>query len=302
MARSSSVERTVQILDFLTTHPGRGFTVSETSRRLLMSKATAHRILGSLADRALVTRNPSTQEYRLGPALVPMGNVAARNVPALAHAKREAEQLADRFDGECVLVMATGQELLVIGHAGVPSPESFALAEGQRQPLAPPMGTVLLAWMNDQAVDDWLARMGSELTDGERDRYRSGIEMVRQRGFAVVLRVPKLNELHELYGSADLYTPHGREEINAVLAALAHDEYLLVADELPSGVEIGSVAAPVFDPNRNVLFAIALMPPAGAPDDVRELSRAVTRAAQTVTAAIDGRSPGTKSKAFGGPV
>lgn len=76
---SPAVARAVQVLDFLTTHPGRGFTLSELSRRLRISKATAHGILTTLTDRALVQRNPDTNEYRLGPALVPMGSVAERS-------------------------------------------------------------------------------------------------------------------------------------------------------------------------------------------------------------------------------
>src|SRR6516165_107682 len=98
--RAVAVERAIEILDFLTTHPGRGFTLSELSRRLGISKATTHAILARLTDRALLARNPDTLEYRLGPALVPMGSVAERSFPALTQAKREAERLAVEHDGE----------------------------------------------------------------------------------------------------------------------------------------------------------------------------------------------------------
>ncbi len=297
MARSPSVERTVQILDFLTTHPGRGFTVSELSRRLRMSKATTHRILGSLADRALVMRNPDTQEYRLGLALVPMGDVAGRSVPALAYAKREAQHLAKQYDGECVLVMATGEELLVIGRAGVPGPFSITFVEGQRQPLAPPIGTIVLAWTTSNAVEAWLDRLGPELSDAERDRYRAAVETVRRRGYAIGLRVPRLRELHELYSHADLYTPEGREKIGEVFAALAHDEYLPATDRMPPDAEIGSISAPIFDPNGAMLFAIALIPRSGYHvQDITQLAHAVVGSAVRVTAAIDGRPPIGKSR------
>jgi DNA-binding IclR family transcriptional regulator len=294
MAKSPSIERAVQILDFLTTHAGRGFTLSELSRRLRISKTTAHTILNSLTDRALLVRNPDTNEYRLGPALVPMGAVAERVTPALTHARREAEQLADEFDGECVIVMATGDELLVVGRAGIPGPLSLTFREGQRQPLAPPMGTIILAWMGDRAVEAWLDRLEPDATDSERERYRAAVTAVRRRGYAVGLRVPTLYELHEIYSNADLYTPEGRREISRAFAALARDTYL-PADDLPPDAEVGSVAAPVFGPDGSMLFAIALVP--SGTHHVRQipaLSRALVRAAGRVTAAIDGQHPGRK--------
>src|SRR4029077_3188795 len=116
---SPSVDRAVQILDFLTTHPGRGFTLSELSRRLRISKATAHAILTTLTARSLLLRNPTTNEYRLGPSLVSMGAVAERSFPALTYARREAAGLAAEFDTECVVIVATGDELLIVGRAGI---------------------------------------------------------------------------------------------------------------------------------------------------------------------------------------
>jgi DNA-binding IclR family transcriptional regulator len=288
---SPSVDRAVQVLDFLTTHPGRGFTLSELSRRLGMSKATAHGILSTLTERALLQRHPDTNEYRLGPALVPMGQVAERSFPALPHARREAERLAEEYDAECVIVMAIGEETLIIGRAGVPGPHSLTAPEGQRQPLAPPLGSIVLAWTDDHAVEAWLDRLGPELTDADRARHRAAVEAIRRRGYAVSIRVPRLEELlAHLRDSPDLHSPAGRREISRALAAVAHDEYL-PADEPPPDAELSAVTAPVFGSDGALLFAIALMPDGRRGRDVPVLARAVLRAAGRVMAAIDGRPP-----------
>jgi DNA-binding IclR family transcriptional regulator len=289
---SPSVERAVQILDFLTTHPGRGFTLSELSRRLRISKATAHGILTTLTDRALVQRHPDTNEYRLGAALVPMGTVAERTVPALPHARREAQRLAEEFDCECVIVMASADELLLIGRAGVPGPLSITSHEGQRHPLAPPLGSIVIAWTGDAAVQAWLDRLGPELTGAERERYREALDAIRRQGYAVGIRVPQLIELSELYADADLYSPDGRRDVSRAMAAVAHEDiYLRATDDLPPDAELGSVAAPVFGSDGTMVFSIALMPEGRRVRDLPVLARAVVRAAGRVMAAIDGRQP-----------
>jgi DNA-binding IclR family transcriptional regulator len=292
---SPSVERAVQILDFLTTHPGRGFTLSELSRQLGISKATAHAILATLTDRGLLLRNPDTREYRSGPGLVPMGAVAERSLPALTHAKREAERLADEHDAECIVVMAVGEEILVVGRAGVPGPLSVSYFEGQRHPLAPPLGTVLLAWTANGAVDAWLDRLGPELTEPERERFRTTIATIRRQGYAAGRQVQRLSTFEELYLKGNPHTPAGRREISVAQAALAHDdEYLAGADDdAPPGAELGFVTAPVFGPDGAMLYAIALMlGERSTVEDIPRLSHAVVRAAGRVTAAVDGRQPG----------
>jgi DNA-binding IclR family transcriptional regulator len=295
---SPSVERTVQILDFLTTHPGRGFTLSELSRRLGISIATAHGIVTTLTERALLLRSPETNEYRLGPALVPMGTVAERGFPALTHARREAERLAEEFDAECVIVMAVGHELLIVGRAGIPGPLSITSHEGQRHPLAPPLGSIVIAWTSDRAVEAWLDRLGPELTDPEREHYRAAVESIRRRGYAVGIRVQRLEHLSELYTDGDLYSPDGRRQISRAMAAVAHDDdYLPDTDDLPADAELSSVAAPVFDSDGAMLFAIALMPEGHRVHDIPALSRAVLRAAGRVMAAIDGRHPAARGAA-----
>lgn len=288
---SPAAERTVQILDFLTTHPGRGFTLSELARRLRLSKTTAHKILTTLTDRALLVRNADTFEYRLGPALIPMGAVAQRSFSALTYAKREAERLAEEHDAECVILMATSDELLIVGHAGIPGPLSTTFQEGQRQPLAPPMGTIVLAWANDQAVERWLERAGPGLTEAERERYLSALAAVRRQGFATGIRVPSLNELHDLYSKADVNTPEGRGELSLALAAIAHDSVLPVAEEAAPETSISGVAAPVFGPDGTMLFALAITGADYRVRDIPLLSRVVRRAAGRVMVAIDGRQP-----------
>ncbi len=288
-----TAERVVQVLDFLTTHPQRGFKVSELSRRLHISRTTTYKILTTLSRRALVLRNETTLEYRLGPALVAMGSIGERNFPALTHAKRESEQLAAMYDSECVVVMAIHDELLVVGRAGVAGPLSMPYVEGQRQPLAPPFGTSFIAWTGDDAVEAWLDRLGEELTQTERDHYRAVVASARRHGYTVSIRGELMDEFARLHDSADLYTPTGRRELSRMLAALAHDEgYLPEGDDLPPNAYVNLIAAPVFDSDGTMLLGISLRPNERyRARDTPKLAREVLHAAARVTAAVGGRRP-----------
>jgi DNA-binding IclR family transcriptional regulator len=284
----------VQILDLLTTNPGRGFTLSELSRRLLINKATTHRLLGTLTEHGLLVRHPDTQHYRLGPALIPMGAVAERGFPALKYAEAEAEQLAEDYDAECVVIMLTGEEILVIGHAGVPGPRSFATFAGQRHPLLPPAGTIFLAWKSDAEIEAWLDRSGDQLADDERQYYREAVDVDRGRGYTFALRVPGLADLAELYAAGDPHTRDGRRMIRQMWGAVAHDRgFLAAGGEVPPDAEVSSVAAPVFGPDGTMLFALCLVVFGGQyrGHDIPRIARDVVRAAGRVTRAVDGRQP-----------
>jgi DNA-binding IclR family transcriptional regulator len=287
-----TAERVVKILDFLTTHPGRGFTVSEIARRLRLSKATTHKILGTLADSSYVIRTPDTFEYRLGPALLPMGHVAERNLPAVTYAMREAERLADEHDSECVVVVPSAEELLIVYHAGIPGPLSAQNQQGQRQPFAPPLGTAVLAWRSAEAVEAWLNRSGSELAEEERARYRAAIAAVRRRGYAITQHVPSLIELQELWAHADVHTPHGRGELSRALQEFAHEDFVPDGDDPPPEASVSAIAAPVFGPDEKLLLLIGLLPSQTLfGRRVHAVARDVLRAAGRVTKAIHGRAP-----------
>ena len=80
-------------------------------------------------------------------------------------ARREAAQLATEYDGECVVLMRTGEEVLIVGHAGIPQAGSTTFRAGQRQLLAPPLGTLSSPGSRTSVIEAWLGRLGPELSE-----------------------------------------------------------------------------------------------------------------------------------------
>jgi len=70
-----SVGRAVSILELLADSQGE-MGVTELGRRLGVHKATASRLVATLADHGLVERNPVTDKYRLGFGLIHLAGSA----------------------------------------------------------------------------------------------------------------------------------------------------------------------------------------------------------------------------------
>jgi DNA-binding IclR family transcriptional regulator len=181
---------------------------------------------------------------------------------------------------------------LVVGRAGAAGPSTFNSVEGQRYPIAPPIGSQVIAWLGTIGVEAWLDRFGGHLTDVEREDYRAAVAAARGRGYAVSLRVQPLEELQRVYDEGNLHTPAGRRQLSDAMSALAHEDHLPWGDELPADAELFAITAPIFGPDRTLLLAISLKPSdTYRGRDIPRLAGAVVRAAQRVMAAVDGREP-----------
>lgn len=282
---SPSVDRVVRILDYLTTHPGSGFTLSELSRRLDLSKTTVHRALTALTDRGLVVRNPVSNEYRLGFALVPMGAAAERSWPALTVARTEIERLAAEYDCEALIVAPASKDLVIVARAGLPGPNSSPSAAGQRKSFVPPIGISMAAWSDEEAVEAWFARLDDDTTDADRKNLRDAIAHFRRRRYAVALWGEDSEHYRDLQRA-----PKGAGELRQTLAALRNDYQFVASEDDPlPGTRMLSITAPVFGPDAVLLFTLAVVldHQERAPS-VAQIVREVVRSAGRVTQAAGG--------------
>ncbi|HYC32456.1 MAG TPA: IclR family transcriptional regulator [Gemmatimonadales bacterium] len=122
------------------------WSLAELSRELQLSKPTAFRLLGALADGGLVVRSEPGGSYRLGPAAIELGARAQRANSVVSAARPELEALT-RATGETSSVeILAGSEILILdevrgGHLIGTSP-----SVGTRWPAhAASTGKVLLA-------------------------------------------------------------------------------------------------------------------------------------------------------------
>ena len=71
MARPGlAASRGVDIIEFLSFFPDRGFTLSEIVRATEINVASCYAILNRLTDRGFLIRDPDQKTYTLGPSLI----------------------------------------------------------------------------------------------------------------------------------------------------------------------------------------------------------------------------------------
>lgn len=259
MARPApAASRAIQIFDLLVTHPTERFTLSELVRRTGMSLGSAHATLAVLEGSGHVSRNATTRAYSLGPALVVAGVVALEHHPAIDAARQVIEPLAEELGVEVLISARTVDEIIFVARSGQHSPFGPGVREGERVPLIPPLGAVFLAWSEDREIQQWLAR-SPDTSGAALSRYEASLELARSRGFAVSAGSDTQRQLGErAYSLADSPSdPELRNDVAELFAVLATENYPVVDLRANGRFDVGTIAAPVFGADGDVIAAIS---------------------------------------------
>ena len=252
---SPSADRTIRILNHLAEHAEQAFTFSQLRRDLGMSSGTLHALLATLVKASYVRRNPDALTYSLGPALLALGAAARSGYRLVDDLVPEMERMSAELGLTCHASVAQNDEMVVIARSGPVEPFGRRVRVGERYPLIPPFGTAFVAWSDPASVEDYLARSDPPLRPDDRERCRSALERVRQRGYAVSLNPSTRHRVGELIDGTDDWA--GRK-LGVLLSELAHEEYLLADVSPGSSYDVVSITAPVFGPEGSVLALLAL--------------------------------------------
>jgi DNA-binding IclR family transcriptional regulator len=166
------------------------------------------------------------------------------------------------------------------------------MAIGQRLPMAPPVGSVFLAWSAPDDVDRWLSRAAEPLSDDERAQQRQVLDVVRSRGYAVAFETVIRRQLgSELARQVDDDKLAG--DIAQRLTEMAHAPYHLSVIEPERTYDVGMVAAPIFDTHRAVVAAVTLsgFNPDVPGHEVTAVGERLLGTARVITKRSGGRMP-----------
>lgn len=283
--RAPAVERSVAILNLLAEDPSRRWTLSEIARDLDLNKATLHAILFALTEAGYLTRDDGEKTYGLGPGLIALGNSALTASPAAHTALPEMQTLTAELGVECVASAAIHDEIVILTRAGTPRPFGVYVEPGQRLPLAPPLGSVFVAWSSPEVVERWLRK--ADVPAKAQKRYRDAVEVVRARGYSVGLE-------GESFARALGGKPQSaRSMLERNVRGIRIDEYALMDLDAKASYRVNHIGAPVFGPGGEVALALFLIGFTGElPGAAVEATAArLLDAAGRVTHAIHGRHP-----------
>ena len=288
--RAPAVERAVAVLNYLAAHPGERFTLSEIARDLGLNKATLHAILGALTESGYLVRDAEAKIYGLGPSLVALGNSAVGSFPAVDTAMPEMQALTDDLGFDCVASAAISDEIVILARSGTPRPFGINVQPGQRLPLAPPLGTVFVAWSGRDAIDAYLAKVGPKVSADRTEQYRRAIAAVRDRGYSVGLEGPPPPPPSPQPRRGKQHAPTLEESVRGVEI----EEYALIELNPAASYRLNHIGAPVFGPDGEVMLGLFLIGFAGGmpAERVPEYASRLLLACERVTKSIQGRPPG----------
>lgn len=243
MTRSSpGVRRVAAILNFMASHPGQAFALSDIVRALKLSRATCHALLTGLVEVGYLYR-ATDKTYVLGPSLAAIGRAAAEHSSPLQVAQPEMRQLADAFDVVCGAYFLEGDMLHLRDRASSLSHVGYPVPLGSRRPLRSVQAAAFFAHTPAEA-EAWLKR-APETSAERREVMQASMEFVRQNGFLILVRKPGAD-------MADALVPEG-------LAPNTDDLVMPVTDPVPSQVyPIAGMMAPVLDSAGRTSFCLLM--------------------------------------------
>jgi DNA-binding IclR family transcriptional regulator len=237
---SPQTDRVIAVTRLLAAHPDEGFTISELARRLRLNKATLYPMVTALSEAGWLGRDPATKEFRLGPELITVGEAAGRSLPAVQLARPAMVDLATELGVTCAAFTSSGGIATLVDQVWDVRSTVQPLRLGLWAPLRAPFGAVFASWGDEAEVAAWLEGAEPDV----RARHLDAVRATRERGFVVELRLPT-RDLPDGTGSlADVYVDH---------------DFLAAELDPTTSYAVSTIEAPVFDGERKVVLALALV-------------------------------------------
>lgn len=243
-AAVQSVGRAIRILELVAEHPDK-LGVTELGRRLGVHKATASRLVSTLAGAGLVERAPGTEMYRPGFGLVRLATTALADLDVVRQARSVLEDLAEDTQETVNLGVLEADEVVNVDQVAGSHAVVNVNWVGKRTPLhCTSNGKVLLA----------------HLPEREWDRILGGT-LERRTARTITDPVVLLGQLRRARARGYAYT----------------------VEELEAG--LNAVAAPVRGASGEVAAAVSVAGPAYrvTKERIPELARAVVEAGAEIS-------------------
>lgn len=236
--RVPAIVAAAAILREVAQHDGSGLRAAQLADACGLARSTAHNVLATLVDEGLLQRDPSSRAYRLGPALVPLGAAAGRQVRAVPLAiERLAPLAAEHELSFAVAQCVSAGEVQIVERISPPAGIHVGITLGSRyRPPEGALGKLLLAAMPDDALDAALAGplpayTAKSVTDP--GALRREVEEIRARNWAA--SIGELNDNNAV--AATVFGPSGEPALMLLALGFAGE---LPEDHVP---RIGGVLA-----------------------------------------------------------
>jgi DNA-binding IclR family transcriptional regulator len=225
-----SVVRAGQILRELGSGSPR-LGVTELSERLAMPKATVYGLLRALESEGLVERDIETGKYRLGAAVLQLGNAYLDGNELRARSLLWADSLAERVMEAVRVGVLVGPNVVIVHHVFRPDDSVQMLEVGAAIPWhASALGKAIVAHLDGQAREELLQAelpMLTGWTVTETEHVLASLDDVRRHGVAI-------EDQEAVLGEAEIAAPVlGRDGPTGAIGVAGPAERLVPDGPIP---------------------------------------------------------------------
>jgi IclR family acetate operon transcriptional repressor len=219
------VERVFQLLDELGRDES-GVGVTRLAERLALPPSTVHRLLSVLAERQLVVQDPDVRSYRLGPAVLRLGDSYQRQNRLITVGRAYLASLEANAGESAFLTELINDDAICVATAESYRPLRFFMRVGQRMPYhAAASARAILAFqplLNAERLlrKEKLDRF-TEATPTTIEQALEELARVRQSGYAVCDQ-----EIEVGVAAISVPVRHGSGRVSASLSIIAPHERL----------------------------------------------------------------------------
>lgn len=219
---SSTADKALSLLElFSSKQPEIG--LSEIARLADIDKATAHRLLTTLAKRGFLEQSAQSKLYRLGVSVVRLARYREAIFPLESVVRSELELLANQTGETCHASIIAGNKLATIGYAEGSKSIHVTLEPGQLLHLhATASGVACLAYMSSERQKLFLKKPLESFTPATPVDIEGVVKLVekaRKAGFATADQTYE----SDVYGiAAPLFGPDGFAQGAVAVATPAH--------------------------------------------------------------------------------
>jgi DNA-binding IclR family transcriptional regulator len=251
------IDRLLALVRLLSADPTRGYGIGEISRRLQVNKANLYPMLATLLDAAWLVRDERTKAFRLGPALVAVGDAAAGSMPAISLAQPALVELSHEWGVTCAILALSDGHATILDQAFDVRSNATPLRVGQRVPVRAPFGAVFIAWSGEAEVRAWLAGEREEA----RERTERALDVIRRQGFVIELRTGTdeqvRSRIEAIPAGDDRRVTLPAEVLDQLVDELAGEPGFLLGEIDPERrYAVSTIGAPVFDARGDVSLCV----------------------------------------------
>lgn len=183
-----SLMRAMELLEILR-ELDKSCSLSELAEKTTLPPSTVHRILQTFGKENYVFHDPITHLYRLGPALIPLGKAASRNLNLRDAAVPILKKLMQSTKEDSFLMIANGFQGIAVEK--VEGPNHLKVIERSGSEWGLHYGAIrkcILAFQPDQVIEAYIQNDLKSVTDNsivDADELWEVIKKIRREKVAV---------------------------------------------------------------------------------------------------------------------